>query len=131
MIRVAIHHNHNNDDNHLVIGIGQKEGDEKNGMAASHVTVDEVGVEEEVVTANEVKVEVAMTIVIEVGLHPEVPDIATAHQVDIPREVVSIVAVAANHVIAIVIGVEVEVDHEKTKNQLQLQIRTKMNVIPR
>lgn len=137
VIRVAIHRNRNRDDNHPAIDIGQKEGEEKNEMVASHVTVVGVGVEDEVVTVNEAKVEVVMTIAIEVALHLEVPDIGTVHRADIRRAVANIVAVAvsqevvANHVIAIATGVEVEVDQEKTKNQLQLLIHTRMNVIPR
>lgn len=136
-IRVAIHRNRNSDDNHPAIDIGQKEGEEKNETAASHVTVVGVGVVDEVVTVSEAKVEVVMTIAIEVALHPEVPDIVTVHRADIRRAVASIVAVAAsrevvaNHVIAIATGVEVEVDQEKTKNPLQLLIHTRMNVIPR
>lgn len=136
-IRVAIHRNHNSDDNHPAIDIGQKEGEEKNETVASHVMVVGVEVVEEVVTVNEAKVEVAMTIAIEVALHPEVPGTVTAHRVDIRREVASIVAVVvsqevvANHGIAIATGVEVEVDQEKTKNPLQLLIHTRMNVIPR
>ena len=52
-IRVAIHRNRNSDDNHPAIDIGQKEGEEKNEMVASHVTVVGVGVVDEVVTVNE------------------------------------------------------------------------------
>ena len=54
-IRVAIHRNHNSDDNHHAIDIGQKEGEEKNETVASHVMVVGVEVVEEVVTVNEGK----------------------------------------------------------------------------
>jgi len=135
VIQVATRHNHNSDDNHHDIDIGQKGAEEKNEMVVSHVMAVAAEVGEEAVIVNEVKVEVAMTIAIEAALHPEVPDIVTDLQVDIRKEVENIVAVAvsqeavANHVIAIAIVVEVEVDQEKTKNPLQLQIHTRMNVI--
>ena len=54
-IRVATHRNHNSDDNHPAIDIGQKEAEGKNETVASHVTVVGVGVGEEVVTVNEGK----------------------------------------------------------------------------